>query len=200
VQRLIESGELIAVGTDRIDRGSVIYLKAARAGRHRRTWTASTAWAAVAILSGLEVHWVAQPQLSRVRAALRATTAEDLVARTGNRARVRRYRVNPAAVERIRPHIVASGTNMFADLTDSSVLDGYVSAQELRRLYDAYRLRVDWDGRITLRDTSFDIEVVRQIAEANDVLAALDLAGSLNSRERTAGMNRINDALEVLRG
>lgn len=58
----------------------------------------------------------------------------------------------------------------------------------------------DDTGNVTLRATSADLEVVRELISASDVLAALDLAESLDVRERRAGMIALERALEAFRG
>lgn len=55
-------------------------------------------------------------------------------------------------------------------------------------------------GRIVLRATGFPIPTVRELADIGVVLAALDLAESLDVRERRAGLDALTDALEQLRG
>ena len=55
-------------------------------------------------------------------------------------------------------------------------------------------------GRVTLRATGMDLDTVRQLAGAGVVLTALDLAESLDARERRAGLGALDQALEEQRG
>jgi hypothetical protein len=85
-------------------------------------------------------------------------------------------------------------------LADATTVDGYVAANELDELVRGFGLAPDTNGRITVRATPFSIDTITHIADADTVLAALDLAGSLDVRERTAGLDALTDALEKLRG
>jgi hypothetical protein len=58
----------------------------------------------------------------------------------------------------------------------------------------------DDTGSVTLRSTSVDLDVVRDVVSAGDVLAALDLAESLDVRERRAGIEELSRALGEFRG
>jgi hypothetical protein len=58
----------------------------------------------------------------------------------------------------------------------------------------------DDEGRITVRATTMDLEVIRDLMQRSVVLAALDLAESLEVRERRAGLGALDRALEAFRG
>ncbi len=197
VQRLVHNGQLEAVGTDRIDYASVLQLLAIRQGDHHRAWVEATAWAAVAVLSGFRADWVGQAQRSRLKANLRSMTAVDLVARTRNRATIQRMRGHSAAMTRIREQIVLSGSSAgVTDLTPvSNRVEGYVDVDQRNRLSRTYHLEHDWDWNVTLRVTTFDLEVIKRLAAQGSVLAALDLAGSLDARERAAGLSVLDQTM-----
>lgn len=55
-------------------------------------------------------------------------------------------------------------------------------------------------GSMTLRATSVDLDVLRDLVSAGEVLAALDLAESLDVRERRAGMDALHRVLGAFRG
>lgn len=57
-------------------------------------------------------------------------------------------------------------------------VDGYIASCKLDGLVATYALTEDFDGRITLRCTTFALDIIPQLATARDVLAALDLAES----------------------
>jgi hypothetical protein len=64
-----------------------------------------------------------------------------------------------------------------------------------------YRLVTDPAGSATLRATGMPIDVVTELADGrNHVLAGLDLAGSTDARERSAGHRLLERAVERLRG
>ncbi|WNV74122.1 helix-turn-helix domain-containing protein [Geodermatophilus sp. DSM 44513] len=203
VQRLISGGDLVAVGTDRIDAESVAQWVAQRQGSRLRAWEEPTAWAAVALLEGGSAPWLGQAQRSRLRAALAGTTGGDLAVRARNRAEVRRYHAHPRAMAHLAREVVASGaTQGVGGLTPApDRCDGYVDHAAVDRLVRRYRLDVDPAGTVTLRATGMSIAVVADLAAgARHVLAGLDLAGSTDPRERSAGRRLLDRALGVLRG
>jgi hypothetical protein len=205
VQRLVRAGNLIAIGPDRLDWESVLRHEVARRGHHRRAWEEATAWAAVALLERVEVEvpWLGQAQRSRLKGELRRTTAEELVARTRNRATVHRLTGHRAVVGRLAREVIGSGSaNGVGDLTDAprDQVDGYVSVIRYHQLVARYRLHeAAEEGNVTLRATGFDLDTVARIAEQGEVLAGLDLGASLNAREREAGMRAVKVALAPLR-
>ena len=77
-------------------------------------------------------------------------------------------------------------------------MDGYVVAHELNKLIARHALIDDPDGQYTLRATEMDLATVRALAENAPVLGALDLAESLDIRERKTGLNFLDDKLKQL--
>ena len=76
--------------------------------------------------------------------------------------------------------------------------DGYVAAHDLDEIVARHALVEETDGDYTLRATTMDLATVRALAENAPVLAALDLAESLDIRERQAGLNFLDDRLKRL--
>jgi hypothetical protein len=201
-QRLVRAGRLERVGIDRIDYASVVHLMAQRRGDHHRVWNEQTAWAAIAILSGLRADWLGQAQRSRLKTSLRSASGSELARKLRNRAAAHRLRGHPAAVGHLASEVVQAGAESAVGnlVSAEGRLDGYVSTSRYEGLVDQFRLEDDWDGAITLRTTSFDIGEVSLIAGAGDVLAGVDLAGSLDTREQSAGVRILDQALANLRG
>jgi hypothetical protein len=203
VQRLVSDGDLVAIGPDRIDAESVVQWLAQREGSRLRAWEEPTAWGAVALLEGRPAPWLGQSQRSRLRAALAGASAAELTARTRNRADVRRFHAHPRAIDRLARAVTTSGaTRGIGGLTAASDrVDGYVDASTLSGLVSRYRLEPDPGGRVTLRATGMPADVVAELSRgASSVLAGLDLAGSSDARERSAGRRTLDRALERLRG
>jgi hypothetical protein len=140
-------------------------------------------------------------QRSRLKARLRTMSATDLVERARDRADSARYAGHSSVAERLRHAIVDTNSMRFRlGLADANTVDGYIAVNDLDDLERRFGLAHDTEGRITLRATAFPIDTIARIADASTVLAALDLAGSLDVRERTAGLNALTDALGKLRG
>lgn len=203
VQRLVSGGDLVAIGPDRVDAESVAQWLAQRQGSRLRAWEQPTAWAAVALLEGRPAPWLGQSRRSRLRSALTELSGAELAARTRNRATVHRFHAHPRALDRLARVVVASGsTEGIGGLTAAADrLDGYVDDGALQRLVDQYRLETDPAGNTTLRATGMPTAVVSDLAGGrNLVLAGLDLAGSTDARERSAGHRLLQRAVEKLRG
>lgn len=201
VQHLVASGELNAVVRGFVDASSVDRLLAIRSGGRGRTWSEPTAWAAAALLSGFGAVWMGESQRSRLRAQLRELSAEQLVARTRNRAIARRYAGHPSAVGRVRASTVSTHlTARRLGLADANAVDAYVDADHVDEVVRSHALVLDSSGTFTLRATTMAMDVVRQLVDRADVATALDLAESLDVRERSVGMSALEDALEAFRG
>lgn len=201
VQHLVASGDLSSVARGFVDSSSVDRLIAIRRGGRARTWSEATAWGAVALLTGVEATWMGESQRSRLRAQLRQLNAEQVVARTRNRAIAMRYGGHPSAVSRVRAAAVSSHlAARRLGLADVNAVDAYVGADEVDEVARTYGLVLDNSGAFTLRATSMVMDVVRELIEDGDVVAALDLAESPDVRERSAGMKALGDAVKAFRG
>lgn len=197
VQNLVARGELRSLARGVIDEMSVERLLAVRRGSHTRAWAGPTAWAAVALLSGGRADWLGESQRSRLRARLRGIGAEELVQRTRGRARVHRYVAHRSTGEHLRAELVlTSSAAERLGLTATSAIDGYLAAADLAAVTSRHGLIRDDAGSVTLRATDLDLDVVRGLVIAGDVLAALDLAESLDVRERRVGTDALDRALE----
>ncbi|MGG5259204.1 helix-turn-helix domain-containing protein [Phycicoccus avicenniae] len=198
VRRLADSGDLVRVARGLIDRDSLESYIAERHGGRTRVWAEHTAWAAVAMLSGVSVDWLGPSQTSRLRGSLRAITdTADLVTRTRDRARNRTYRAHPSALRRLHDELVivdTTGLGLVGATTDS--VDGYLDVDRLDSTLGSFSLQPDPSGNVTLRATGLDLGVVRDLALQGVVLAALDAAASRDPRERGVGERALADALD----
>lgn len=200
VQNLVALGELRQEARGVIDEESVERLLAIRQGSHTRAWAENTAWGAVSLLSGGDADWMGATQRSRLRARLRELQARDLVERTRERAGVTRYRAHPSTLGRLREVLVHAGAVGRLGLADSNGVDGYLSVDGLAETERMHGLIRDAGGEVTLRATRFDLDIVRQLVTRSPVLAALDLAESLDVREQRAGLDALDAALRELHG
>jgi len=201
VQHLVARGDLRSLARGVVDETSVERLLAVRRGSHTRAWAESTAWAAVALLSGREAGWLGESQRSRLRGRLRGLGAEELVERTRGRASVSRYVTHRSAVERLWTELVdTSSAAERLGLATTNAIDGYVAMTDLKSVVSRHGLIRDDTGSVTLRSISVDLDVVRDVVSVGDVLAALDLAESLDVRERRAGIEGLSRMLGEFRG
>ncbi|MER7559688.1 hypothetical protein ABTZ46_22280 [Nocardioides sp. NPDC126508] len=200
VQQLVASGALRQVARGLVDETSVERAVTVRRGS-RRAWSEATAWGAVAILSGAGAEWMGERQRFRLRARLRELSAVELVERARERAVVTRYRAHSSAgkyllAELVYPVDVAGRLG----LTETNDIDGYLSADDVDGLVSRHGLIRDEDGRVTLRATTMDLDLVRDLSGRGVLLAAMDLAESLDVRERRAGLDALERALEDFHG
>ncbi|WP_433055102.1 helix-turn-helix domain-containing protein [Dactylosporangium sp. CS-033363] len=200
VQYLVAQGKLHAVARGVIDDVSVDRFLATQGESPARPWSEATAWAAIAFLEGQEASWLGQSQRWRLRARLRETAAGVLVGRARERAVAYRFAGHPSTAPRLRSEIVdtAAGTTALG-LTDTTAVDGYASRDAINGLVARHGLVPDDAGAFTIRATDMAMAVVTQLAHAGTVLAALDLAESLNPRERHIGLRALDAALERFR-
>ncbi len=208
VQRLASSGALVQVGavgrTELIDAGSVQRMKA-QGLRRGRPWSTNAIAAAIDLLTHGDTARLSSVEARRLRDRLAGLSAEDLVRATRSRAEVRRYRASASFLDRVRKEIALTGVwaidNDTALAKEFSLaqgrqasVDGYVDSTAAARLIRACHLIEDAQGHVTLRVTAID-----SLMTTNAVAVALDLAESLEPRERSAGLTFLGQRLTSLR-
>ena len=200
VQYLVARGDLRPVARGLIDRASLDRHIATRQGARRRAWSEGTAWAAVAMLSDLSASWLGPTQRSRLKGTLRQLIGVELVSRARGRAQVHRYEGHSRAAERLRHEVVdtAGAAGALGLIESPDRVDGYVATRDLNKIVARHALIEAADGQCTLRATEMNLATVRTLAGNAPVLAALDLAESLDIRERQAGLNFLDDRLKRL--
>lgn len=200
VQYLAEKGDLVQVARGFVDELSIERLLAVRGNSHVRAWSESTAWGAISLLSGEQAEWMGNRQRSRLRARLREISAENLVERARGRAVVTRYRAHSSARRYLLTELVRSDNVAgHLGLAETNRVDGYLSTESLYDVISRHGIFSDVRGDVTLRATSMDMSLVRDLAGRGVVLAAIDLAESLDVRERRAGLDGLDRALEAFR-
>lgn len=211
VQHLGRRGELHYVARGLLDSSSVRAFQAVRQGKHTRGWSARTAWAAIGLLSGHDVLWLGQGQVSRLRSRLRDIDPVDLVAATRNRALVGRFAGHEAAAARISRETGAVERRALPALVrqnNALATDWYVDARDEANLVRTNGLRSDAGGNFVLRavDTSngladgVTLHLVAALMSDDDVLAALDSAAAEDPRERGVALSLLDEALVRFRG
>lgn len=208
VQRLTASGALSQSGTvgrvQLIDAASVQRLKTRGAGRGR-PWEPETIAAALEMLTDGDTTRLTTVARGRLRQRLSRISADHLVRSTRGRAQVRRYRASTSFLDRLRVAITLTGSAAVGSDPalgrlfglaggQREVVDGYVHEKQARRLVRECHLVEDEDGNVTLRVTEIDL-----LLSTNVVAVALDLSGSLDVRDRSAGLAFLTRRLQSLR-
>jgi hypothetical protein len=200
VQRLVALGDLRQPARGVLDAASVDRYAASLRGPRRTPWSPATAWAAIALLSGVTPSSLGISQLSRLRSRLRALAADGLVERTRARAEVTVWVAHRSTVPRLRPEVIVpvrAGLGL-AGAQDTAV-DGYVPVDRLDALIAEHGLIDDLGrGQVTLRATTEAPDLVRELAHRG-VLGALDLAVSVDPRESRAATDALQGVLDRYR-
>ncbi|ASN21746.1 helix-turn-helix domain-containing protein [Arthrobacter sp. YN] len=207
VRQLVESGRLTVVGrvgrSILLDRASLERLSAVGT-RRGRAWTAKTAWAALALLSGQNPTWISSSEKSRLKSRLRQLDAAAVCTLARHKDRISRYRATRDALDRLSHYLIASGATAMRDestaetfgLTGGSgIAEGYVMAGDAKALADSLGLVEDPSGSAIIHE----VELEEPFAEGRAPVAAIavDLMGSLATRERSAGQRVIEELLHV---
>lgn len=203
VQQMATSGDLTFTARGLVDRSSLDHHLATRQGTRTRGWATETAWAAVALLCGIEVDWLGTGQKSRLRTSLRGADAKVLVSRARNRARTHRYAGHSSTAARLRNElVVVHPVGQLGIAGDDGRFEGYVPTDSLANLVMRHGLVEDTQGDYALRATDFDLNDIAVMAHAGGipVLAALDSAESLDARERGVALEALDQALAHFRG
>lgn len=204
VARLARAGELTVsrtVGGALLVDGASVH-RLAKHGRHNgRPWTAATAWAALALLSGESVDWLDAAAVSRLRHRLRASSASELCWMTRRRATVHRMRGWGKDEGLLHSGVSALRDPAMSQLFDLTAVergaDGYVHARDFADLVTTLGLVEDRDGDVTVRavtdDSGYAVDHMLTAA------VAVDLAESLDTRESAAGLRVLEDMLDAFR-
>jgi hypothetical protein len=198
VHDLASAGVLLQVARGVLDATSVDqYAAVGRTGT--QAWAESTAWGAVALLSGADAPWMGRTQTGRLRRRLGDLTPERLVERARGRAVCVRYAAHRSVLPRVAAQVISPPREALGlAATYDGTVDGYVDPGTHERVVRTYALRPDPDGLVTVRVTGMDLDVVRDLARSRG-LAALDLAASLDSREREVGLSVLHEAMSHVR-
>ncbi|WP_431954242.1 helix-turn-helix domain-containing protein [Nocardia lijiangensis] len=208
VARLTASGQLVA--TRRIGRAwlldaASVHRLAQQPRRQGQPWSARIAWAALAALSGTDPRWITSSERTRMMHRLRRTDIDDLLYLASRRARILRFRAHRSALDELSTWVVPTGAfalddarrRTFGLTTAETDLDGYIGSDTVDSAIDQFGLIEDPAGTVTLRvvteEHAFTGGTTPQAA------VALDLAESLNSRERSAGRGQLASHMKGIR-
>ncbi|MFD4431470.1 hypothetical protein [Nocardia sp. NPDC058497] len=205
VQRLVAVGHLTLsrkIGRSILIDTRSVYQRKHEEPRQGRPWTQTNAWAAVVMLSHGRLDWITIAQRRRIAYRLATASADDLVRLAKNRAEVQHFRCHPSLLHELEPHVIPTGTSAlsvrnaatFGLTISNDSVDGYVPVESVAEMVEVYALTPDPAGQVTLRTVSEERAFAGGRLPAPAV--ALDLAESLNSRERAAGIAQLAQLLD----
>jgi hypothetical protein len=165
-------------------------------------------WIALDLISGLASDAMSSSQRWHLRERLKTMTAADLVRVSRHRAEVHRLRASESFLALVRDEVALTGAAaLIADAQLARGLglaaaghwsvDGYVGRVDLHRIVASYHLAEDQGGNVVLRVVD-DVARTTRRGIADNVTVALDLAESLDPRERSAGRRELDRLLKAL--
>lgn len=205
VRQLVQSGQLTATGrvgrSIVLDRASVERLAAAGT-RRGRAWTAKVAWAALALLSDQNPTWISASEKSRLRNRLRHLDWAAVCSLARNKDHTVRYRATPDALAALNDYLVASGSTAMRDRSTaetfgmtggSGIAEGYAKTGDAQALAASFGLVEDPNGNAIIHEVELD----EPFKDGRTPVAAVavDLMGSLATRERSAGRRVLEELL-----
>lgn len=188
------SGRRLSGGAWLADSDSVArYEVSARRGRGR-VLDASTAWGLLWELSGLRAEWLTESTRARVRRRIRESSADELAKLVSSRTVARRY--TAANAERSARGLIATG-RAAADilgtdlLADRRFVTGYVRSGTADEYAAANLMVPDAAGRDVIYENTLPVSFDKAVMPT--AVVAADLATSLDTRERSAGLRALEE-------
>lgn len=205
-RRLARAGDLLIAG--RVGRAMLldaasVHRIAAQSRIRGRLWEPRTAWAAVDLLNGGTGAWLSYGARSRLRAKLAILSAEQFNALARRRAVTQTFRASGSYLADIQQTLIVSGV---ADTQRIDVnfglaagydrAEGYTDSAGLAEIVDAFDLVADTAGNVVVHETAFTDGLS---SGGSAALTALDLSDSLDVRERSAGLQVLDQLLTSIR-
>lgn len=197
VRNLAAGGDIVLVARGVVDADSVSAFLRNRGLVARRVWSEETAWAAIGLLARIDVSWLGALQVSRLRKQVVGIDAAELTSRVRNRATLHRFDGHRSVVSRIADELVR-GSRLIGHLTAEDGVDGYLDEDRLADVIDRFHLHATSSGSITIRGTQH-LDKAQEIADKDaDLLTAVDLSTSADTREREAALTVIRTRVDLL--
>jgi len=186
-RNLAARGDIGLIARGVIDADSVSAFLRNRGQVARRVWSEETAWAAIGLLAGEDISWLGATQASRLRKQVSGMDAAELTSRIRNRATVHRFDGHRSVTSTVAEQLV-SGAALVGHLTVERGVDGYLDEDLLADLVDRFHLRATSNGAITIRATHHLARAGSIATRDAELLASVDLATSVDAREREAAL------------
>lgn len=203
VRALAASGEIEASKLDSrtilCDAASVVRYKLIFQGKGRPL-SAEIAFSALGALSGKPVEGLSYQAQRRLRQKLLSIDAKNLVWQARRRKTTKHYYCDESFFPKLADRISLSGGSALDgfDLTSSaSKLEGYAERVALKRIVDRFFLEEDPQGNVSIHVC--DKNPWADAKTMPFAVVASDLAESLNTRERDAGLDCLERLLDEYR-
>lgn len=186
------SGEQLQDGTWLVSRRSIGERRALQAGAGR-AWSASSSWALLDELSGRPAEGLSQSTYDRMKRRIRTTSADEIARKVATRTTVHRYAADSLA--RTATDLVLTGASA-AEVLDRALtsetrrVEGYIRKGQLKEFVRRHLLTPDAEGDVTIYEAP---ESQLEGRHALEAVIAADLARSVSTRERSAGLGVLED-------
>lgn len=195
VNMLRESGDLASLSIEGLSlfTEESVHRQARWQGKAGRPYSPDMAFAALYLISGLDVPWISRQQRYRLGKYLGQVNAEDLVRLTRRRAAIHEFWCRDSLIGKVERLVrVSAATGDLAvlfQLTPTVVVEGYVASDQLDDVIRQCRLR-QGDAPIRAR-----LRAAGNLPDGEGPMplgvCAADLAESGDPRERRAGLETL---------
>ena len=186
-------GEQLGDGTWLVARRSIGERRALHAGAGR-AWSASSSWALLDELSGRSAEGLTQSTYDRMKRRIRMTSADEIARKVATRTNAHRYRADSLARTAIDLVLTGSSAAEAVDRTltpDARRVEGYVAEGQLEGFVRSHLLTLDAEGDVTIYEAP-QSQLLNGRTASSAVIAA-DLARSVSTRERSAGLAALEE-------
>lgn len=186
-------GEQLQDGTWLVSRRSIGERRALHTGAGR-AWSASSSWALLDELSGRAAEGLSQSTYDRMKRRIRTTSAEEIARKVATRTKARRYTADSLA--RTATDLILTGASA-AEVIDRKLtpetrrIEGYVREGHVEEFARRHLLTLDDEGDLTVYEAP-ESQLWKGRHASSAVIAA-DLARSVRTRERSAGLTALED-------
>jgi hypothetical protein len=180
-------GEQLQDGTWLVSRRALGERRAIHAGSGR-AWSASSSWALLGELSGRPTEGLSQSTRARIRRRIRDSSVDEIARKVATRTHVHRYTAD--SLSRTAADLTLTGASA-ADVVDRTLtsetrtVEGYVREGDLDDFVRRHLLTLDAEGDVTIYEAPESEALGRH---ASNATIAADLARSVSTRERSAGL------------
>lgn len=187
------SGEQLQDGTWLVSRRSVGERKALHAGAGR-AWSSASSWALLGELSGYPAEGMSQSTRDRIKRRIRTTSADELARKVATRTTAHRYVADSSS--KTADDLVLTGASA-AELINRTLtaqtrkVEGYLREGTLEDFVRRHLLTLDNEGDVTIYEKSKTAHLEGRYA--SEAVIAADLARSVVTRERSAGLAALDD-------
>lgn len=191
------NGEQLQDGTWLVSPRSIGERKALHSGAGR-AWSSASSWALLDELSGHTAEGISQSTRDRIKRRIRMSSADEIARKVATRTTAHRYVAD--SLVKTSNDLVLTGLSA-AEVVDRTLtkesrkVEGYLREGTLEDFVRRHLLTLDADGDVTIYEAPRSERF--QGRHAPEAVIAADLARSVNTRERSAGLAALDDMRHV---